>query len=235
MTVVKVIRYTTTPESADENARLVGAVYAELAREKPPGLRYATFRLDDGVSFLHVALLDAEENPLTTSAAFAAFQSAMADRLAEGPVQADATVVGSYELSDATTRPSRPATQNDAMSSGSSNPPRRRRPASADGPTVSCGRRAEARRGRRRRRRGADASTVAPPDACNAAATAASRSSRWPITSSMASAGSTRRDPWPGAMVARGGSSSSRRRRLPRYCAMSPSRGAMTTVDPPMM
>jgi hypothetical protein len=98
MTVTKVIRYATTPETAEENARLVRNVYDELHKENPEGLRYATFRLDDGVSFLHVAVLDAEENPLTTSAAFVEFQSDIASRLTEGPVQADATLVGSYRM-----------------------------------------------------------------------------------------------------------------------------------------
>ena len=41
-------------------------------------------------------------------------------------------------------------------------------------------------------------------------------------------------EPWPGAMVASGGSRPSRRRRLARYWAMSPSGGAMTTVEPCM-
>ncbi len=98
MTAVKVVRYTTKPESAEENARLIRDVFAELAEQQPDGLRYAAFRLDDGVSFVHVALLDAEVNPLTTSAAFAEFQSGIKDRCAEGPVAADATVVGSYRL-----------------------------------------------------------------------------------------------------------------------------------------
>jgi hypothetical protein len=98
MTTVKVITYKTKPESADENARLIGAVYAELATEKPEGLRYATFRLDDGVSFVHVALLDGDVNPLTTSAAFGEFQADIGNRVAEGPIPADATVVGSYRL-----------------------------------------------------------------------------------------------------------------------------------------
>jgi len=35
---------------------------------------------------------------LTRSAAFAEFQADIADRLAEGPFPADATVVGSYRL-----------------------------------------------------------------------------------------------------------------------------------------
>ena len=95
---VKVITYKTKAESADENARLVAAVYAELAKEQPEGLKYATFRLDDGVSFVHVALLDGEVNPLSTSAAFAEFQADMATRLVDGPVPSDATVVGSYRL-----------------------------------------------------------------------------------------------------------------------------------------
>ena len=95
---VKVITYKTKAESADENARLVAAVYAELAKEQPEGLKYATFRLDDGVSFVHVALLDGEVNPLSTSAAFAEVQADMATRLVDGPVPSDATVVGSYRL-----------------------------------------------------------------------------------------------------------------------------------------
>ena len=45
-----------------------------------------------------MAVLDGDENPLTTSAAFAEFQSGIDDRLAEGPAPADATVVGSYRL-----------------------------------------------------------------------------------------------------------------------------------------
>ncbi|HEY5024764.1 MAG TPA: hypothetical protein VII76_07295 [Acidimicrobiales bacterium] len=98
MPVTKVIRYKTKPECVEENERLIRGVYAELASTKPDGLHYATLRLDDGVSFLHVAVLDGDENPLTTSAAFAEFQSDIQNRLAEGPIQADATTVGSYRL-----------------------------------------------------------------------------------------------------------------------------------------
>jgi hypothetical protein len=98
MTVTKVIRYRTKPECADDNRRLIGAVFAELAEGKPEGLHYAAFCLGDGVSFVHVAVLDAEENPLTTSAAFAEFQSGINDRCEEGPLPSDATVIGNYQL-----------------------------------------------------------------------------------------------------------------------------------------
>lgn len=98
MTVTKVIRYRTKPESADENERLIRDVFAELATQRPEGLRYAALRLEDGVSFLHVALLDGEENPLLTSAAFGEFQSGIKDCCAEGPTPSDATVIGDYRL-----------------------------------------------------------------------------------------------------------------------------------------
>jgi hypothetical protein len=37
-------------------------------------------------------------NHLNASAAFAAFQAGIADRVAEGPIPADTTAVGSYDL-----------------------------------------------------------------------------------------------------------------------------------------
>ncbi len=98
MTTTKVIRYRTKPEHADENERLIREVFAELAKQDPDGLHYATFRLDDGVSFVHVAVLDGEENPLTSSPAFAAFQAGIGERCAEGPIPADATAIGNFRL-----------------------------------------------------------------------------------------------------------------------------------------
>jgi len=98
MPVTRVVRYRTKPEHADENERLIRAVFAELADAAPEGLHYAAFRLDDGVSFVHLAVIDGDENPLTTSAAFAAFQAGIAERVVEGPAPADATAVGSYRL-----------------------------------------------------------------------------------------------------------------------------------------
>jgi hypothetical protein len=98
MAVTKVIRYQTKPECADENERLIRNVFAELNEENPKGLRYAAFRLEDQVSFLHIAVLEGDENPLTTSKAFGQFQSDIASRIVEGPVQSDATVIGSYRV-----------------------------------------------------------------------------------------------------------------------------------------
>ena len=64
-----VVRYQTGPDQADENQRLVEAVYAELAAKNPEGFRYATLRLAD-CTFLHIAEVTAETNPLEQIAAF---------------------------------------------------------------------------------------------------------------------------------------------------------------------
>ncbi len=64
MSVAKVVRYTTKPEHAEENERLIRKVFAELAETEPAGVRYAAFRLDDGVSFVHVAVLEGGVRPV---------------------------------------------------------------------------------------------------------------------------------------------------------------------------
>jgi quinol monooxygenase YgiN len=97
-TNTRVIRYRTKPEHAEENERLIRDVYAELTAEDPGGLQYATFRLDDGVSFVHVAVTDDDANPLNSSPAFAAFQADIGERLAEGPTPTGATVIGNFGL-----------------------------------------------------------------------------------------------------------------------------------------
>ena len=98
MTVTKVVRYKTKPERADENEQLVRRVFAELATERPEGLQYAVFRLEDGASFVHVAVLDGQDNPLTTSPTFSEFQAGINERCLDGPAPSDASVIGNYRM-----------------------------------------------------------------------------------------------------------------------------------------
>ena len=51
-----VVRYQTKAERADENQQLIEAVFAELDEHQPEGFTYKVFRLDDGVSFVHVMI-----------------------------------------------------------------------------------------------------------------------------------------------------------------------------------
>jgi quinol monooxygenase YgiN len=94
------VRYRVKPDRVEQNEELVRAVYEELRRTEPAGLRYATFRLDDGVSFVHLASVETEDghNPLSELAAFRDFQEEIADRCEEAPVVTDLRAVGSFRL-----------------------------------------------------------------------------------------------------------------------------------------
>jgi hypothetical protein len=95
---VVIVRYTCKQERADENQALIENVFAALDASRPPGLAYASYRLADGVSFVHVAEVATDDgtNPLTGTPAFAEFLRDIGDRCEERPVAADATLVGSY-------------------------------------------------------------------------------------------------------------------------------------------
>lgn len=96
MSSATVVRYTTRPDTADDNEQLIRAVFAQLEEEAPNGLRYAAVRLDDGVSFVHIALLDGDDNPLLALPAFKAFTSAIASRCVDGPTPSHGAVIGDY-------------------------------------------------------------------------------------------------------------------------------------------
>jgi hypothetical protein len=90
-----VVRYTTKDSSASaDNQRLIEAVFAELAAEQPEGVRhYTVSRLDDGVSFVHVAVIDGDANPLVNLKSFQAFSSTVSDRTIEPPVAVTGDVI----------------------------------------------------------------------------------------------------------------------------------------------
>jgi hypothetical protein len=92
------VRYKVKPGRAAENEQLVRAVYEELARTKPDGLRYATYRLDDGVTFVHVATNETADgrSRLTEVEAFKRFQEHIAERVEEAPVVTEVSQIGSY-------------------------------------------------------------------------------------------------------------------------------------------
>ena len=98
MSKTVVVQYQTRPDAANENQRLVEQVYAQLAREDPGGLRYATFRLADGVTFIHISVTEGEVNPLFSLSAFTEFQREVGERCVESPRSLGASLVGSYRL-----------------------------------------------------------------------------------------------------------------------------------------
>src|ERR1700733_14832679 len=94
------VRYKTSDAHADANEALVHAVFDELRARAPAGIRYATYRLADGGSFVHIATLDGEDhNPLTGLPAFKAFQKDLKDRCLEPPLVTELFAVDAYGAS----------------------------------------------------------------------------------------------------------------------------------------
>jgi hypothetical protein len=96
-----IVRYTVKADRAEENEQLVRAVYDELHSTEPAGLSYATVKLDDGVSFVHIAATQDGRNPLADVAAFKQFQMGIAERCDEPPVVSEVEEIGSYRMFDA--------------------------------------------------------------------------------------------------------------------------------------
>jgi hypothetical protein len=94
------VNYKVKPDRAAENERYIQAVFAQLERERPAGLRYASFKLDDGLRFVHIAEVEADDgnNPLVALAAFKEFVAQIKDRCEEPPVTTPLNEIGSYRF-----------------------------------------------------------------------------------------------------------------------------------------
>lgn len=90
------VRYKVKPERVEEHEALIRAVFDELARTAPPGIRYGAYKQPDGLSFVHFAQVAAEPNPLNALSAFQAFTARVSERCDEPPVTVVLTEIGSY-------------------------------------------------------------------------------------------------------------------------------------------
>ena len=95
-----IVRYKVKADKANENKVFIRRVFEELDASKPEGLRYVSFNLADGVSFVHIAVVESPdgENPLPKTAAFRDFVADIKDRCEEPPAASAADIVGSYRL-----------------------------------------------------------------------------------------------------------------------------------------
>ena len=92
------VRYRVKPERVAEHEGYIRAVFEELARTAPAGIRYGAYKQPDGVSFVHIALVAAEKNPLDAVAAFQTFLSGIRERCDEPPASVELTELGAYGL-----------------------------------------------------------------------------------------------------------------------------------------
>ena len=93
-----IVRYRVKADKVAENEGLVRAVYRSLHEIKDPDIHYATFKLNDGRTFVHIASFSSKEKEavLTELDTFKAFQKGLKDRCDESPDNQPLTEVGSY-------------------------------------------------------------------------------------------------------------------------------------------
>ena len=94
-----VVRYRTKPETAEENTRLIQAVFQELRTKSRDDVRYLALRLSDG-TFIHFSIVETEDgtSPIPRLEAFRFFQGGLKERCVEPPQQNDVTIVGNYRM-----------------------------------------------------------------------------------------------------------------------------------------
>lgn len=94
------IHYRVKRDQLEPNKAMLRAVYEDLEAQRPEGLRYATFQLDDGVTFL--AYVETDED--TTTAAhhrlksFHQYRSALEELCDQPPSVTMLSEVGSYRF-----------------------------------------------------------------------------------------------------------------------------------------
>jgi len=97
MTLVMVL-YRAEPERVAENERYIKKVFEQLDGEQPTGLSYASFKLDDGVSFVHTVsdVTTDRGTRLGELPAFREFTRAIEERCDEPAVATRLKEVGSF-------------------------------------------------------------------------------------------------------------------------------------------
>jgi len=94
------VRYKVKADRSAENEGYIRKVFEQLKREHPSDVRYASFKLHDGVSFVHIVSIEVADgsNPLRELSACNEFTARIRDRCEEPPVSMDLNEVGSYRF-----------------------------------------------------------------------------------------------------------------------------------------
>lgn len=90
------VRYKVKRDQVERNLELVRAVYDELESTQPDGLRYATFQLEDEVSFVELVVGGVQQ--LAELKAFRTFRANIAERCVEPPVITELHEAGSFRF-----------------------------------------------------------------------------------------------------------------------------------------
>lgn len=90
------VTYTVKPGSEELNAKLVRAVFDELAELQPDGLRYAVFQLPDSGEFVHLYTDEGSPTGLRVLSSFQAFIAGAPERHERPSTVTSPVLIGDY-------------------------------------------------------------------------------------------------------------------------------------------
>ena len=94
------VTYTVKPGREDENAKLVRAVFEELAATRPDGLRYAVFQLPETRQFVHLYTDEGSATGLQELSSFQAFVAEAKERHEQPAAFSQPELIGDYRTFD---------------------------------------------------------------------------------------------------------------------------------------
>ncbi len=94
------VTYKVKADKVEENESLVKAVYEELHQMKHPDIHYATFKIEDGQTFVHFAAFASDwgRQAFGESTAFKEFQREIKERCELPPNPQKLSEVGSFNF-----------------------------------------------------------------------------------------------------------------------------------------
>ena len=93
------IRYKVKRDQVERNLELLRVVYEELESTQPDGLRWATFQLENEVSFVDFVEVEDGPGPFQQLPAFQRFRGTRDERCDGPPVVTELHEVGSFRFS----------------------------------------------------------------------------------------------------------------------------------------
>ena len=89
------IRYRVHPGELERHLELLHAVHAELAETNPRGMRWESFRLEDGVSFVDLVTVDAPGR-FSRLRSWSPFRATLDERCEEPPTMTDLHPIAAF-------------------------------------------------------------------------------------------------------------------------------------------
>jgi hypothetical protein len=97
---VFLLRYKVKADQATNNEQLVRAIFEEIHRVRPAGIRYSTFLLDDRLTFVNLVATESEAglSPLGQLESYQRIQQGKFDRFEEAPQATELHEIGSFRV-----------------------------------------------------------------------------------------------------------------------------------------